>query len=100
MVVKLAREGENDEENLEVKDMMESRKRKLNEMTDMVEESTYVEEEEEGKENLTEKCELLRLQKLIPTMSIKDNVTQLDIILEAIRYIDSLREKLDRGMEM
>jgi hypothetical protein len=32
-------------------------------------------------------------------MSIKDNVTQLDIILEAIRYIDSLRDKLDREME-
>ena len=45
-------------------------------------------------------CSHFRLQKLIPTMSIKDNVTQLDIILEAIRYIDSLREKLDRGMEM
>eukprot|EP00090_Calanus_glacialis_P040707 TRINITY_DN7113_c0_g1_i2.p2 TRINITY_DN7113_c0_g1~~TRINITY_DN7113_c0_g1_i2.p2 ORF type:complete len:113 (-),score=56.70 TRINITY_DN7113_c0_g1_i2:122-427(-) len=101
MVVKLAREGENDEENLEVKDMMESRKRKLNE-TDIDEEAAEVEEEEEeeGKEHKTEKCELIRLQKLIPTMSIKDNVTQLDIILEAIRYIDSLREKLDRGMEM
>ena len=45
-------------------------------------------------------CSHFRLQKFIPTMSIKDNVTQLDIILEAIRYIDSLREKLDRGMEM
>ena len=60
MVVKLDKNVKKDEENLEVKDMMESRKRKLNEMTDMVEESTYVEEEEEGKENLTEKCELLR----------------------------------------
>jgi hypothetical protein len=32
-------------------------------------------------------------------MSIKDNVTQLDIILEAIRYIDSLRDKLARRGE-
>ena len=27
-------------------------------------------------------------------MTAKDNVTQLDIILEAIRYIDSLQNKL------
>ena len=27
-------------------------------------------------------------------MSIKDNVTQLDIILEAIRYIDQLQDQL------
>ena len=60
MVVKLDREVKKYEGNLEVKDMMESRKRKLNEMPDMVEESTYVEEEEGGKEYQTEKCELLR----------------------------------------
>ena len=35
-----------------------------------------------------------RLKELIPTVSAKDNVTQLDIILEAIRYIDSLQNKL------
>ena len=29
-------------------------------------------------------------------MSIKDNVTQLDIILEAIHYIASLRSQLER----
>ena len=28
-------------------------------------------------------------------MAAKDNVSQLDIILEAIRYIDSLRVKLE-----
>ena len=28
-------------------------------------------------------------------MAAKDNVTQLDIILEAIRYIDTLRDKLE-----
>ena len=35
-----------------------------------------------------------RLQGLIPSITSKDNVTQLDIILEAIRYIDSLQNKL------
>ena len=29
-------------------------------------------------------------------MSVKDNVTQLDVILEAIRYIASLRSQLER----
>merc|ERR1711997_446678 len=43
---------------------------------------------------LTEKMELSRLQSLIPSVSIKDNVTQLDIILEAIRYISSLTTRL------
>ena len=37
---------------------------------------------------------LFRLQSLIPSLSIKDNVTQLDIILEAIRYISSLTTRL------
>ena len=35
-----------------------------------------------------------RLKELVPSVSAKDNVTQLDIILEAIRYIDSLTHKL------
>ena len=34
------------------------------------------------------------MQSLIPSVSIKDNVTQLDIILEAIRYIDQLQDQL------
>ena len=38
---------------------------------------------------------LLRLQKLIPSVSIKENVSQLDIILEAIRYIAKLTTKLE-----
>ena len=58
MVVMLAREGKKDEGNLEVKDMMESRKRKLNEITDTVEEIKDL--EEEGKEHKTGKWELLR----------------------------------------
>merc|ERR1711913_102982 len=60
------------------------------------------EEEEESsvvdslteEEVLTEKSELGRLHQLLPTLCIKENVTQLDIILEAIRYIDSLTHKL------
>ena len=32
----------------------------------------------------------------MPSVSVKDNVTQLDVILEAIRYIASLRSQLER----
>ena len=35
----------------------------------------------------------------MPSVSAKDNVTQLDIILEAIRYIDSLQNKLADKIE-
>ena len=37
-----------------------------------------------------------RLKELVPSVSVKDNVTQLDVILEAIRYIASLRSQLER----
>ena len=40
-----------------------------------------------------------RLQGLIPSVAAKDNVTHLDIILEAIRYIDSLKDKLADKIE-
>ena len=40
-----------------------------------------------------------RLKELVPSVSAKDNVTQLDIILEAIRYIDSLQNKLADKIE-
>ena len=40
-----------------------------------------------------------RLKELIPSVSAKDNVTQLDIILEAIRYIDSLQNRLADKLE-
>merc|ERR1711981_489148 len=46
-------------------------------------------------EMMTERSELGRLHQLLPTLYIKENVTQLDIILEAIRYIDSLTHKLE-----
>ena len=32
-------------------------------------------------------------------MAAKNNVSQLDIILEAIRYIDSLRDKLEEKVD-
>merc|ERR1712192_235032 len=43
-----------------------------------------------------EDVELCRLKELLPSVSVKDNVTQLDVILEAIRYIASLRNQLER----
>ena len=35
-----------------------------------------------------------RLKLLVPSVSVKDNVSQLDVILEAIRYIASLQGEL------
>eukprot|EP00092_Neocalanus_flemingeri_P059334 GFUD01070889.1.p1 GENE.GFUD01070889.1~~GFUD01070889.1.p1 ORF type:complete len:108 (+),score=40.45 GFUD01070889.1:101-424(+) len=49
----------------------------------------------ELKDEVSEKAQLERLKQLMPNMSAKENVTQLDIILEAIRYIDCLRDKLE-----
>lgn len=40
-----------------------------------------------------------RLKEVIPSVCAKDNVTQLDIILEAIRYIDSLKNRLADRIE-
>merc|ERR1712223_1636363 len=64
------------------------------------------EEEKEDKENEgTEdnpgeaELELSRLKELVPSVSVKDNVSQLDVILEAIRYIPSLQGKLADRIE-
>merc|ERR1712013_638034 len=46
-----------------------------------------------------ENVRLERLQEMIPSVAAKDNVAHLDIILEAIRYIDSLRDKLADKIE-
>merc|ERR1712001_772839 len=46
-----------------------------------------------------EETDLIRLKELVPSVSAKDNVTQLDIILEAIRYIDSLQNRLADKLE-
>merc|ERR1712050_791899 len=54
------------------------------------------------KENVDDEpdpVDLIRLQELIPSVAAKDNVTHLDIILEAIRYIDSLQDKLADKIE-
>ena len=40
-----------------------------------------------------------RLKEVIPSITAKDNVTQLDIVLEAIRYIDSLQHKLANKLD-
>ena len=36
---------------------------------------------------------------LIPNLNGKENVTQLDVILEAIKYIDSLEDTLSKRKE-
>merc|ERR1711994_371242 len=49
--------------------------------------------ENEGTEDTAGEAELelSRLKELVPSVCIKDNVSQLDVILEAIRYISSLQ---------
>merc|ERR1711970_967512 len=84
------------EEINEEKYKVENRKRKASEGDDNDEENEFPLTETKEEERSHEKSELSRLKKLIPTMSIKNNVTQLDIILEAIRYIDTLKDKLAR----
>merc|ERR1711915_31328 len=78
----------------------ESRKRKaVDKISDETEEENNRSKIDLKEDSRTEVGELTRLQKLLPTVSIKDNVTQLDIILEAIRYIDNLQFKLkERGV--
>eukprot|EP00090_Calanus_glacialis_P045177 TRINITY_DN8231_c0_g1_i5.p1 TRINITY_DN8231_c0_g1~~TRINITY_DN8231_c0_g1_i5.p1 ORF type:complete len:145 (-),score=52.07 TRINITY_DN8231_c0_g1_i5:94-528(-) len=58
-----------------------------------------IEQEEENSEHEAEAVDLVRLKDLIPSITAKDNVTHLDIILEAIRYIDSLQDKLADKIE-
>jgi len=53
----------------------------------------------ENSDEEPEENDLIRLKELIPSVSAKDNVTQLDIILEAIRYIDNLKNKLADKLE-
>ena len=40
-----------------------------------------------------------RLKELVPSVAAKENVTQLDVILEAIRYIDNLQTRLIQKIE-
>ena len=39
--------------------------------------------------------EFCRLKKLVPTISSKENISQLDVVLEAISYIQSLQGNLE-----
>jgi len=74
---------------------------------DNVKEDETKEEEEkenEGREDTAAagaeaELELSRLKELVPSVCVKDNVSQLDVILEAIRYISSLQGKLADRIE-
>merc|ERR1712203_149298 len=60
--------------------------------------------ENEGREDTAAagaeaELELSRLKELVPSVCVKDNVSQLDVILEAIRYISSLQGKLTDRIE-
>merc|ERR1712032_197554 len=67
-------------------------------------ESSGTKKEEEDKDDKDNEggeaeLELSRLKKLVPSVCVKDNVSQLDVILEAIRYISSLQGKLADRIE-
>merc|ERR1712032_801134 len=55
--------------------------------------------EDKDNEGGEAELELSRLKKLVPSVCVKDNVSQLDVILEAIRYISSLQGKLADRIE-
>merc|ERR1712080_286842 len=67
------------------------------------EEEEKDDKENEGGEDSTAaaeaELELSRLKELVPSVCVKDNVSQLDVILEAIRYISSLQGKLADRIE-
>merc|ERR1712096_489318 len=97
MVVHHRTEGTAGRECIEDKYKVKNRKRKASEDENYVEEVGETDRsvpDSEVEEQSSEKYELSRLKKLIPTVSIKDNVTQLDI-----RHIDSLRDRLDSTRE-
>merc|ERR1711992_427149 len=39
-----------------------------------------------------------RLKKLVPTIKSKENISKLDVVLEAISYIQSLQGNLEQGL--
>ena len=39
-----------------------------------------------------------RLKKLVPTIKSKENISKLDVVLEAISYIQSLQGNLEKGL--
>merc|ERR1712037_96798 len=58
-----------------------------------------VEEEDASDSPEEAELELDRLKELVPSVSVKDNVSHLDVILEAIRYIASLQGRLADKIE-
>lgn len=47
-----------------------------------------------AKESSLAEVEFARLKSLVPSISQKTTVTRLDVVLEAIRYIDQLQDQL------
>ncbi len=48
----------------------------------------------ESKDSSMTEMEFSRLKNLVPSISKKTTVSKLDVILEAIRYIDHLQDQL------
>merc|ERR1719430_810155 len=88
-------EGEGREERGEGERKRAQEKEKENE------EGEEREEQDEKDEDSGEEAEieLSRLKELVPSVSVKDNVSQLDVILEAISYIASLQGRLADRIE-
>merc|ERR1712228_1060156 len=79
----------------------EEEKEEENVKEDQAKETDEDDKENEGTEDTAGEAELelSRLKELVPSVCIKDNVSQLDVILEAIRYISSLQGKLADRIE-
>ena len=52
-----------------------------------------------GKDSRNTRAEFKRLKTILPSIRRKENVSKLDIILEAIKYIDDLTEQLEHRLE-
>ena len=52
-----------------------------------------------AKSNKDTKKEFKRLKTILPSIRKKENVSKLDIILEAIKYIDDLTEQLEHRLD-
>ena len=50
-------------------------------------------------DNRNTRAEFKRLKTILPSIRKKENVSKLDIILEAIKYIDDLTEQLEHRLE-
>ena len=50
-------------------------------------------------DNRNTRAEFKRLKTILPSIRKKENVSKLDIILEAIKYIDDLTEQLEHRMD-